>query len=190
MADYRAAGDHELIRASARDPAAFEVLFARHAAALRGWLAVQVRDVAVANDLLAETFAQAWRSRRRFVGDDTRAGAAWLYAIARNLLRQHYKRGRVETAGRRKLGMAAAAPHDDDLDAVIARLDAAELAQQLQAALQRLPDGQRQAVDARVVQQLPYPIVAGQLECSELNARARVSRGLRALNAILKEVGT
>jgi DNA-directed RNA polymerase specialized sigma24 family protein len=47
-----------------------------------------------------------------------------LYGIARNLLVQHYRRGRVETAARKRLGIACPAPHDDDLDAILARLDA------------------------------------------------------------------
>ncbi|MGH9305187.1 MAG: RNA polymerase sigma factor [Acidimicrobiales bacterium] len=59
--------------------------------------------MATANDLLAETFAQAWRSRGGFSGEDPNAGAAWIYGIARNLLHQHYKRGQVETASRRRL---------------------------------------------------------------------------------------
>jgi RNA polymerase sigma factor (sigma-70 family) len=186
--EYESAAEHQLLRASLRDPAAFETLFARHADSMRSWLAGQVRDVATANDLLAETFAEAWRSRRQFSGTDARAATAWLYGIARNLLRQHYRRGRVEVAARQRLGMTFPAPHDDDLDAVLARLDAEEVAEQLRSAVDQLPAPQRQAIDARVVRQLPYPDVAAGLDCSETNARAHVSRGLRALNSILKGV--
>jgi RNA polymerase sigma factor (sigma-70 family) len=184
--EHESAGDHELLRASASDPAAFEELFARHAAPMRRWLAGRVHDTAVANDLLAETFAQAWRARRTFSGDDARAGTAWLFGIARNLLRQHYKRGRVETAARRKLGMSTRAPHDDQLDEVVARLDAEAPAGRLGRALLELPDAQRRAVAGRVVRQHGYEKLASELDCSRDNARAHVSRGLRALGAILK----
>lgn len=78
--------DSELVRASVGDPSAFEILFVRHAGAIRAWLASEVRDRGIANDLLAETFAQAWRSRRRFKGTEPDDGLAWIYGIARNLL--------------------------------------------------------------------------------------------------------
>ena len=185
--DYEPASDSELLRASQRDPRAFEVLFERHAAQMRGWLAGRVGEVATANDLLAETFAQAWRSRRRFCGEDQGAGTAWLYGIARNLLRQHYKRGRVETAARRRLGITVNAPYEDDLDAILERLDAESLHAELEAALETLPQGHRRALDQRIIQGLPYDEIAAELACSQENARARVSRGLRALNSILKE---
>ncbi|HVA19426.1 MAG TPA: RNA polymerase sigma factor [Solirubrobacteraceae bacterium] len=185
---YASASDSELVRASVADPTAFEVLFDRHAAQMRGWLAGQVGGVESANDLLAETFAQAWRSRRRFSGEDPDAGAAWLYGIARNLLRQHYKRGRAQTTARRRLGMSVNALHEDDLDAVLERVDAAALQPRLAAAMHTLPFAQRRAVGHRVVNELGYDEVADELHCSAENARARVSRGLRTLNALLKGV--
>ena len=58
--------DADLIRAARRQPAAFEELFERHAMLLRTWLFAQTGDAGVANDLVGETFAQAWRGRRRF----------------------------------------------------------------------------------------------------------------------------
>jgi RNA polymerase sigma-70 factor (ECF subfamily) len=183
---YESASDSELVHASRHDPEAFEVLFERHAAALRRWLANRVNDVAVANDLLSETFAQAWRVRKRFSGEDPAAGAAWLYGIARNLLRQHFKRGRVETAARRRLGISLDAPHEDELDEIVDRLDAASLHTEVDAALRALPDPQRRAVEERIVSELPYEEIASRLACSEDNARARVSRGLRTLNSVLK----
>jgi hypothetical protein len=93
----------------------------------------------------------------------TGAGTAWLYGIARNLLKQHHKRGRVETAARRRLGMTAHAPHDDDLDAILHRLDAQALQARLDTALDALPDAQRRAVDGRVVRELAYDDLAGEL---------------------------
>jgi RNA polymerase sigma-70 factor (ECF subfamily) len=187
-ANYDSATDSDLLRACERDPKPFELLFERHAAPMRAWLASRVGDVAIANDLLAETFAQAWRSRRRFSGKEPGAGTAWLYGIARNLLRQHYKRGRVETSARRRLGMVISAPHEDDLDAVLERVDADALRIPIESALRALPAGQRRAIDERVVRGLDYRELADELHLNTDNARARVSRGLRTLRTILKGV--
>jgi RNA polymerase sigma-70 factor (ECF subfamily) len=186
MSQHGHLSDTELLRRSMHEPAAFEVLFERHAPRLQGWLARQTGDVGVANDLTAETFAQAWRSRRRFSGDDPTAGAAWLYGIARNLVRQHYKHGRVETAGRRRLGMSLESPHDDDYDAVIERLDAEGDATLLEAALAEVSEQQRRAIRSRIMGGRGYDEIARQLGCTAENARAHVSRGLRSLNLIMK----
>jgi len=64
----------------------FEALYAEEAAGLFSFLAYRSGDRALAEDLVADTFERALRSRRRF---DPRKGRrkTWLYAIAVNLLR-------------------------------------------------------------------------------------------------------
>ena len=54
---------------------------------------------------------------------------------------------------------------------------------ELASALEELPEEQRRAVQLRVVDEYGYEAVAGALGVSEQTARARVSRGLRALVA-------
>lgn len=48
-------------------------------------------------------------------------------------------------------------------------------------ALASLPEEQRRAVHARVVEERAYAEIAGELRCSEAVVRQRVSRGLRTL---------
>lgn len=187
-APHDALNDSQLLRASLSDPGAFELLFARHATGVRAWLAGELRDITVANDLLAETFAQAWRSRHRFEGTEPGDGLAWIYGIARNLLRRHHKRGRVEAHARKRLGMRLALTEEDRAHEVIARLAATGLQHRIATALKGLPDRQRHAIDARVIRELDYSSVAAELSCSEPNARALVSRGLRHLSSMLTGV--
>jgi RNA polymerase sigma-70 factor (ECF subfamily) len=177
--------DSDLVRASIDDPTAFEMLFARHAVAIRAWLAGQIKDVGVANDLLAETFAQAWQSRRQFKGRGPDDGLAWLYGVARNMLRRHYKRGRVEAHARQRLRMRVDLIEEDRSQEVAARLTASGLRPRIASALSGLPEVQRRAVEARIVRELDYGSVAAELACSEPTARALVSRGLRKLNSML-----
>jgi RNA polymerase sigma factor (sigma-70 family) len=187
MADSRdTRSDGELLRASRDDPAAFEILFVRHAHDLRRWLASQVSDLGIANDLLAETFAEAWRSRNQFKGAGPDDGLAWIYGIARNLLRRHYKRGRVDTRARQRVGMRTDLVQEDGSQEVLARLDAANLRTRIAAALKGLSEPQQRAVEARIVRELDYNAVAEELSCTEPTARALVSRGLRKLNSILE----
>jgi RNA polymerase sigma factor (sigma-70 family) len=175
--------DAELIKASRSDPAAFEELMARHAALLDRWLRAQTGDAAVAHELLAETFAAAWLGARRFRGSGDGSGAAWLYGIARNLLRAHYRRGRLETAARRRLGMATPTSHEDATEEITDRIDAVELAPAVRAAFAELTAEQQQAIAYRVIDQLSYEEIAAQLQCTATTARSRVFRGLQTLRS-------
>ena len=92
----------------ALDEAAFAELYDRHAPPLAAWLRRR-SDPDTAQELLAETFAQAWCVRRRFKPErGSRAGVAVRHrpAPAVRLLR----RLEVEDRARRKLGVAARSP--------------------------------------------------------------------------------
>jgi RNA polymerase sigma factor (sigma-70 family) len=182
--------DAELIRAARRDPAAFETLFDRHAMVLRQWLFAQTSDAMAAQDLLAETFAQAWRGAPRFRGEDEGSGIAWLYGIARHLVHQYYRRGRVETAGRRRLAMETPPATDGGLDDLSTRLDARDLSPVVREAFAMLPPDQRRAIGYRIVDQLSYEEVGLRLDCSPTTARTRVFRGLRTLRTAIAKKGT
>ncbi len=94
--DHRS--DADLLRAAARDPQAFGVFYDRHADAVLAFFARRTADAQTAADLTAETFAQAFASRRRY--RDTGAPAsAWLYAIARHQLSYWLRREAVEDRG-------------------------------------------------------------------------------------------
>jgi RNA polymerase sigma factor (sigma-70 family) len=158
------------------DEAAFAELYDRHAPPLAAWLRGR-SDPDSAQELLAETFAQAWCARRRF---DPERGSerAWLFGIAQNLVFGYYRRLEVENRARKRLGVVLEPALDEDADA---RVDAVALRAELSARLARLPDGTREAVLLRVVEQLDYAELARRLGCSATAARIRVSRGLREL---------
>jgi RNA polymerase sigma-70 factor (ECF subfamily) len=74
---------------------------------------------------------------------------------------------------------------DDDAIAAIASIDGSELL----AFLDELPEGQRDAVRARVVEDLGYGELARRLSVTEQVARKRVSRGLHQLRQHLSHGG-
>ena len=83
--------DAELIRQARNDPAAFGMLYRRHAASVHSFLRGRAPD-RVAAELTAETFAQAALSLKRFRDEMDGSGLPWLYGIARNLLRTYHER--------------------------------------------------------------------------------------------------
>ncbi len=171
--------DAELLRASG-DGAAFAELYRRHAPAVYHWF--QGRRVTAASDLTAETFAQAWLSRRRFRDEREGSVLPWLLGIARNVLRESARRNRVETRARAKLRLPLDLAAEDGYARVEDRLSPRR---GLANALEELPPHERRAVELRVLQELSYPDVAERLAVRPAAARLRVSRALRRLAAAI-----
>jgi RNA polymerase sigma factor (sigma-70 family) len=176
--------DAQLIRQARNDPDAFGVLYRRHAASVHAFLRSRVPE-RVAGELTAETFAQAALSLKRFRDEMDGSGLPWLYGIARNLLRTYHERERIESKARQRLGLSTDA-YELELHDADSRVDAERLAPDLSAALDTLPATQRQALELRVLKDLPYRQVALSLGCSEVAARIRVTRALTSLFQLLK----
>ena len=173
--------DADLLRDARRDPVAFRQLYDRHAERIHGFLLRRPRDAAAAIDLTAETFAQAWISRERFTDHGERTAAPWLFGIARHVLSASVRRHVLERSARDRLQLELA-PHPVAVDE--SWLDG--LDGDLTAALASLPDGQRRAIELRVLADQAYETVAGELDISPQAARVRVHRGLRSIRRRLE----
>jgi RNA polymerase sigma factor (sigma-70 family) len=180
--------DSELLMVSATEPAAFAVLYRRHAEDLLRYFARRTLDPEAAAELTAETFAQAFASRKTY--HDTGAnGVAWIYGVARHQLGRFFRSGRVDRAARRKLGMPERELPPADYERIEDLVDFAPIRGAVADALGGLREDHRDALRYRVIEQLGYAEVAQRLGCSEANARQRVSRGLRRMALVLQEQG-
>jgi RNA polymerase sigma-70 factor (ECF subfamily) len=172
--------DGQLLDASSLNSEAFGLFYDRHAAAVFSYFVRRVDGPQTATDLAAETFAQAFLSRRRYRDDGTPA-TAWLFTIARRQLARFHRAARVEARARERLGIEPFQLSVTEIDEIDARIDREGLARLAAAKLKALPRRTRDAVYLRVCCQQPYAEVASQLNCSEVAARVRVSRGLARL---------
>jgi RNA polymerase sigma factor (sigma-70 family) len=172
--------DEELLLATPRDPAAFDEFYVRHEKLVLAYFRRRTPSADLAIDLTAETFVAALAAARRFKPGE-RPAIAWLLALARPKLLHSIERGRVESRARRKLGAARIEFDDEELE----RVD--RLGVRVHELLAALPQTQADAIRARILEEQPYDVVAVRLQCSELVARKRVSRGLATLRAVLEE---
>jgi RNA polymerase sigma-70 factor (ECF subfamily) len=85
----------------------------------------------------------------------------------------------------RRLGVDAEILTDVELARVEDLAGLQDLRALVASALRDLSAEQREVVELRVVAELDYPQIARRLGISEPTARARLSRGLRALGAAL-----
>ena len=177
--------DEDLLAASRTEPDAFAVLYRRHVTPLLAYFVRRTRDAELAADLTAETFASALDGAHRHRPDKGPA-VAWLYGIARRQLSHAQRRGAVEDRARRRLGMAPLTLTDEALERVEALAAADASAQVLQEGLAALPEEQRDAVLARVLDEREYAEIATAARTSESVVRKRVSRGLAGLRSRLE----
>jgi len=167
------------------DPRAFAELFDRHYDLIAGWLRRRVGP-ALADELAAETFLQAFDARARY--DTARADARpWLFGIAANLLRRHR---RAEERRLRAYARAASRPSDDaDLAAIDARLDAGAAAGRLATALASLGPGERDVLLLHAWAELTYQQIADALGIPVGTVRSRLHRARGVVRELLARCG-
>src|SRR3954471_17075493 len=177
--------DDALLAATRAEPEAFAVFYRRHIGPLLTYSFRRTRDAELAADLTAETFAAALHGAHRHRADKG-PGAAWLYGIARRQLAYAAHKGAAEARARRKLGMAPLTVTDEAIERVEALATADATAALLYAGLAALPQEQREAVLARVLDERDYADIATTAHTSESVIRKRVSRGLTGLRQRLE----
>src|SRR5512132_2371698 len=79
-------------------------VFDRHAQAVSAWALERTGDDEVAADIVAETFATAWRRRRRAGASPDGSAYPWLVGIAQSLVDRWRSTRRVGTPSRVPIG--------------------------------------------------------------------------------------
>ena len=161
------------------DDAEFGALYQDAAEDVLRFHARRTASAEVAADLTAETFAAALLHWNRFRGDGTRR--AWVFGIARNLLRRYHRRERIDDRARRRLGLERFELDDESIHAIEELADLQQLRRQLDSALGKLSLAERDAVLLRIGDERSYEDIATRLDCSPAAARVRVSRALTSL---------
>jgi RNA polymerase sigma-70 factor (ECF subfamily) len=156
-------------------------LFDVYRAGLQRYLARRIGPTA-AEDVVAETFLAALRSRRGY--DPARGGVrSWLYGIAANLMRQHE---RTEVRALRATARLAGRPGDgggDHAEAVAGRVDAQEQVRQLAAALSELTAADRELLLLASWADLTATEIGLALGVRPVTVRTRLHRIRRRLRA-------
>ncbi len=174
-----------LLKAAVTNPELFADVYDRYGEQVLRFIARQTFDVQLAYDLHAEAFAVAFERRAQFRGTTAEEEQAWLFTIARREITALWRRGRVRREAMNRLQLERPALDDAAIERLeeVAELDT--LRPVLAAAMDALSPAQREAVEMRVVAELGYEEIAARMDISYDVARARVSRGLRALHDAL-----
>jgi RNA polymerase sigma-70 factor (ECF subfamily) len=162
------------------DDAGFEAMVATHHGEIYRYVLRTTGRTADADDLSQETFLRAYRAHRALPGDAN--VRAWLFTIATNLCRNHFRAQK-----RRRLAYEAAGATLDATDGVDPHKMAAsrEVGAAIEAVVGRLPFKQRVAFVQRKLHDLDYAAIGKSLRCSPETARAHVFQALRKVRQAL-----
>ena len=155
----------------------FERIYAAHAESLYAFLVYRTGDRALAEDLLADAFERALRSRFRF--DRRKASAkTWLYSIALNCMRDSARRSGAERRAVERAG--AGGP-----EAPPGGLEQVERRDLVARALSTLSEEEREAVALRFGGDLTLPEMAKLTGERLTTVEGRLYRALRKLRTEL-----
>jgi RNA polymerase sigma factor (sigma-70 family) len=158
----------------------FETFYDANAGDVLRYSAHRTYDAEAALDLTAETFLQAFASRRKFRGSSDQEAAAWVFGIARHLFRRYLRRGYVERELIRRLEVDVPSPATG-ADRMVGLADPDGFWGVVSEGMSGLAPDQRRVVELRVVEDLPFSEVASVLGVSEKAARMRFARALDRL---------
>lgn len=165
-----------MLEALTGDEAAYRALLHALAPHLRAYYARRLAQAADAEDLMQETLIAIHLKRATY--DASQPFTAWLYAIARYKLIDHYRRSKL----RRTLPL-------DEAGALFAesQSEAAEAARDVEQLLAKLPEKRRALIRAAKLEERPVAEIAARSGLSESAVKVGVHRGLKALMRLIGE---
>ena len=187
MASEQLSDDLLLRRIAQRDASALESLYERHAQVVFNLIVRIVRDPATADEVLQDTFWQAWQKAGDFRADG--AVAAWLYRIARNKSLDRLRRERARPQLATELPeetLASLASPQPSVEQEAAR---SWQRQYLQGALAAIPSEQRRCVELAYFEGMSQQQIANHLQTPVGTVKTRLRMAVEKLARMVRAAG-
>ncbi|WP_294743340.1 sigma-70 family RNA polymerase sigma factor [uncultured Prevotella sp.] len=173
--------DEQLMtRAAAGSDTAFEELYRRYARRLKGFFFMQLGgDEELAADATHDVFLRAYEARDRY--QEGRRVDTWLFTIAYNICRNHYRSNAYEA---QLMASLDAEPVTDQQIEV--ELDAALLDEALAQVLSELPAPLHQLFSLHYQEELTIPQIAEIVGIAEGTVKSRLHKTMNMIRNKLK----
>ena len=173
--------DEQLMtRAAAGSDTAFEELYRRYARRLKGFFFLQLGgDEELAADATHDVFLRAYEARDRY--QEGRKVDTWLFTIAYNICRNHYRSNAYEA---QLMASLDAEPVTDQQIEV--ELDAALLDEALAQVLSELPTPLHQLFSLHYQEELTIPQIAEIVGIAEGTVKSRLHKTMNMIRNKLK----
>ncbi len=168
-----------IVKVGRGDSAAFEELYRRFARPVLGLAVRLLGDHGRAEDAAQDTFAAIWRSAKSYK-PERGTGSAWLFAVARHAI--------IDRA-RQRTELTIAEPIEQvATDAIpVESAEQSWLSFTVQAAMERLPERERQVLELAYWSGLSQSEVASYLDVPLGTVKTRTRAGLGRLSLLLEE---
>src|SRR5262249_45271721 len=123
----------------------------------------------------------------QYRGTTSRELSGWLWTIARNVLTDELRRSYGARTRDERMPSLRRALTDREIERVEELAGLEQLREAVAQRLSELPAEEREAVRLRIIEDRSYAEVARAMNTNGATARARVSRGLRALSISLRD---
>jgi len=173
--------DEQLMaRAKAGNNAAFEELYHRFARRLKGFFFLQLGgDEELAADATHDVFLRAYEARNRY--QEGKSVSTWLFTIAYNICRNHYRSNAYETQLSATLDAEPISEEQIEI-----QLDAAALDEALAQVLSELPPPLHQLFSLHYQEELTIPQVAEIVGIPEGTVKSRLHKTMNIIRKKLK----
>lgn len=169
--------DDAIVRAALNDIDAFTPLYQRYATPIYRWMYRETGDPDTASDLTAQVFVQALQRLNQYKPELATSFRSWLFAIARNLLRDSWRRYRPHATS---IDLIDAAPGPEEIAVHRSQMDG------VRAALDSLPDRQREIIELRL-SGLSMREIAEIQNSTESAVKVAQSRAFKTLRTLLNQ---
>jgi RNA polymerase sigma-70 factor (ECF subfamily) len=177
--------DRQLVaRAQRGDKQAFELLVEKYQRKLARLLSRFIRDPAEVEDVTQEAFIKAYRALPAFRGDS--AFYTWLYRIgintAKNYLMAMGRRAPTSTeVEAEEAERFEEAEQLRDINTPESLLLSKEIAETVNATIDKLPEELRKAIQMREIEGMSYEDIAKAMDCPIGTVRSRIFRAREAI---------
>ena len=174
--------DEQLMaRAAAGNDTAFEELYRRYARRLKGFFFMQLGgDEELAADATHDAFLRAYEARSRY--QEGRKVDTWLFTIAYNICKNHYRSNAYEAQLLASLDAELVSSQQIEVE-----LDAAALDQALEQVLAELPATLHQIFSLHYQEELTIPQVAEIVGIPEGTVKSRLHKTMNIIRKKLKK---
>jgi RNA polymerase sigma-70 factor (ECF subfamily) len=170
-------------QAAPLDAAVFAELYEAHVDRIYAHVRARLGDPDLSEDLTAQTFLRAWQSIDRYRQLPGRPFLAWLFAIANNLVIDHYRRHRRELIG------LSVEPRDGSRNDPEHLALVADLHDEIRRAIERLKPEHQLVVALRLIDGLDYQQISEITGRTSGALRVILCRALGTMRELLRRRG-
>jgi RNA polymerase sigma factor (sigma-70 family) len=163
----------------ARNMQSFEALFKAQRTKLTGFIRKHIRNADAIDDIVSQTFLEAYRGWATFRGESK--PETWLYGIALNIVRNNLARQpeyRFQFEDADEMGDSL---HDETADDPLTIALRGEMMGKLKAAIDKLPEAMSNVVQMIILDGASYDEVAQELCIPVGTVRSRLARARETL---------